>query len=238
MQFVTIEMTDKTRSIQHRPRPARRHLIDDAKRLAAFVAVGSDHDRNVMIGQRQWQVDARNDIERLQLDAGFFQQELDRRIAAHVDCGREREHAQSRRLGRAWRAKQLMEAEHFRLNGQARRFFAEQLRNQREIEPLARTGRSADHFRNQFVAQRTQIDTVERHRGQFGKSDSVRAERLGFGLIRIGQHMKTPDMTCKGDDRAAAADAARRSVPARNQAAFAARAGALAAAANCEETSP
>src|ERR1035437_3437613 len=49
--------------------------------LAAFIGVGSDHDGNVMIGQRYRQLYSRNDIKRQQFDSGLFQQKLNWRVA-------------------------------------------------------------------------------------------------------------------------------------------------------------
>ena len=51
MQLVAIQIADKVRRIQQRPRPTRRSAIDDTQRTEAFFGVGRDHDRNVMIGQ-------------------------------------------------------------------------------------------------------------------------------------------------------------------------------------------
>ncbi len=166
MQLVAIQMADKPRRIEKRPRPARRHRIDLAQRLQAFLRIGSDHDRDVVLGQRRRQVDAGDDVERLQLDPGIFQQELDRRVAAHVDGGRERQNAQFRLFRRTWRPVQLMKGEHFRLNGHSRLPVTQQLRDQRQIEPLARVGRAGGKLRNQFVAQWAKIGTFECHRRQ------------------------------------------------------------------------
>ena len=179
MQLVAIEIADETRRIEQRPRPARRGGVDDAERVAALLGIGSDHDRDVMIGQRHRQPDPGNDIKRQQFDAGFFQQEFDRRVAAHVDRGRERQHAQSRLFRRTWRAEQLMKGQHFRLDRQPRLLVAQKLRDQRQIEPLAGVGRSVGDLRDQFVPQRTKIGAAERHRRQPGESDPVRAQRLG-----------------------------------------------------------
>ena len=90
--------------------------IDHAQRIAAFLGVRRDHDRNVMVGQRRRQFCSGDHVERQQFDSGILQQELDRRIAAHVDRGRQRQHAQLRLFRRTGRTKQLMKAEHFRLD--------------------------------------------------------------------------------------------------------------------------
>ena len=50
MQLVAIQIADKVRRIQQRPRPTRRRAIDDTQRTEAFFGVGRNHDRNVMIG--------------------------------------------------------------------------------------------------------------------------------------------------------------------------------------------
>jgi hypothetical protein len=50
IQLVAIQIADKVRRIQQRARPTRRSAIDDTQRIATFLGVGRDHDRNVMIG--------------------------------------------------------------------------------------------------------------------------------------------------------------------------------------------
>ena len=50
MQLVAIQIADKVRRIQQRPRPTWRCTIDDTQRTEALLGVGRDHDRNVMIG--------------------------------------------------------------------------------------------------------------------------------------------------------------------------------------------
>ncbi|MGY4377770.1 hypothetical protein ACVWZ3_005409 [Bradyrhizobium sp. i1.3.6] len=78
-----------------------------------------------MIGQRFRQADILGHIERQQLEIGAFEQEFDRRVAAHVDVGRKGEHAQAGLRSRSGRAKQLMEGQHLRLDRQPRRLVAE-----------------------------------------------------------------------------------------------------------------
>ena len=95
-----------------------------------------------MLGQRRRQLDAGNDIERQQFDPGMFQQELDRRVTAHVHRGRQRQHPQFRLFHRTGRAKQLMKGQHLGLDRHPGLLVAEQLRDQRQIEPLARAGGS------------------------------------------------------------------------------------------------
>ncbi len=68
-----------------------------------------------------------------------------------------------------------MKGEHFRLNGHSRLPVTEELRDQRQIEPLARPGRAGGKLRNQFVPQRAKIGALERHRRQSGESDAVGA---------------------------------------------------------------
>ena len=50
MQLVAIQIADEVRRIQQRPRPTGRGAIDDTQRTPAFLGVGRDHNRNVMIG--------------------------------------------------------------------------------------------------------------------------------------------------------------------------------------------
>ena len=175
MQLVAIQIADKARRIQKRPRPARRHQIDLAQRLDTLLRIGSDHDRNIVLGQRCGQFHSGDDVERLQLDPGSLQQKLDGRVATHVDGGRERENAQVRLFRRTWRPVQLMKGEHFRLNGNSGLFVPQELRDQRQVEPLACSGGAGGKLRNQFVAQGAKICTFEGHRRQSGKSDSLRA---------------------------------------------------------------
>jgi hypothetical protein len=192
MQLVAIQIANQARRIQHRPRPARRDPIDDIKCIAAFLGVGSDHDRNVMIGQRCRQLDTGNDIERQQLDPGLFQQKLNRRVAAHVDRRRERQNAQPRLFGKTWRAKQLMKGEHFRLNRDPGLPVAQQLRDQRKIESLACAGRPVGDLRDQLVPQWTKIGAAKRQRREPGKSDPIRARRATcpFGTFKL--HGRAP----------------------------------------------
>ncbi len=92
VQLVAIEVADETGPVEQRPWPARRHRVDLAQRFDAFFRIRGDHDRHIMFGKRRRQIDARNDIKRLQFDCGIFQQEFDRGVAAHVDRGRQRQH--------------------------------------------------------------------------------------------------------------------------------------------------
>ena len=79
------------------PRPHR--CCRSASRQSSEV--GCDHDRDVMIGQRRRQVRLPGiDIKHQQFDAGLFEQEFDRRVAAHVDRRRQRQHPQPRLLPR------------------------------------------------------------------------------------------------------------------------------------------
>ena len=90
--------------------------------------------------------------------------------------------ASTRSLGcfrRTGRAVQLMKGQHFGLDGHARRLVAQKLRDQRQIERLARAGRAGGDHRHQFLLQRAQIDPAERHRRELGKSDAVRAGTRG-----------------------------------------------------------
>ena len=130
MQLVAIQVADKARQIQYRSRPARGGPIDDAKRIAAFLGIRRDHDRNVMIGERQRQLGVASDIKRQQLDTGLFQQEFDRRISAHVDGCRQRQHPQSRPRRRARRAVQPVKRQRLCLDQEAGLLFAKQLRDQ------------------------------------------------------------------------------------------------------------
>ena len=191
MQLVAIQIANQARRIQHRPRPAGRDGIDDAKRIAAFLGIGSDHDCHVMIWQRHRQVYPRNHIKRQQLDPGLLQQELDRRVAAHVDRGRERKNTQFRLFRGTWRAKQLMKREYFRLHRNSGLPVAQQLRYQRQIETFARAGRTPDDLRYQFVVQRTKIGAAKRHGRKPGESDPIGAQRFRISdrLLNIKLHL-------------------------------------------------
>src|SRR5260370_28680329 len=127
---------------------------------------------------------------------------------------------------------------------------AQQLRDQRQVEPLAGIGRSAGDLRKQFVTQRAKIGSAERHRRQLGESDPIGAKRLGRSdrFVDIRLHSRTPRMAndvCATERGASGiflsviprlpAAEVWRSTPGWFHAAFAA---ALAGAANCEETSP
>ena len=68
-----------------------------------------------------------------------------------------------------------MKGKHFRLDRQSGRLVAKQLRDQRQIEPLACTRRAGGDLRDQLVPQRAKIGAAERHRREPGKSDPVRA---------------------------------------------------------------
>ena len=196
IQLVAIQIADELGRIEQRSRPARRGLVDLAQGVAALFGVRRNHDGDVMFGQWFRQIDAGDDVKRLQLDRGVLQQELDRRVAAHVDRGRKRKDAQLRLLHRTGRTKQLMEGNHFRLDRQSRLLVAQQLRDQREIEPLAGPGRAARDLRDQFIPQRTQIGAAKRHRREPGKSDSIRAgimHEIGAG----GPQPARPKSPCR-----------------------------------------
>ena len=176
MQLVAIEIADELRRIEQRPRPARRGLVDLAQRIAALFGVGRDHDRDVMFGQRHRQFDAGDDIKRLQLDPGVLQQELDRRVAAHVHRRRERKHPQLR-LARPNRASETIDERRALPPGSPIPvcLSPSSCAISDEIEPLAGPGRAVGDFRHQLVPQRTQIGAAKRHRREPGKSDPIRA---------------------------------------------------------------
>ena len=190
MQLVAVEIANPARRIEQRPRPARDGGIDDAERIAAFFRIRSDYDRDVMIGQLQRQPGSGGDIQRQQLDPGWFQQKLDRRVATHVDRGCQRENAQLRLFRRTRRTKQPMKVEHLGLDRDPGRLVAEQLGDQRQIETFPGGGGAVGNFRNQLVAQRTKIGSIERHRRQPGKSDTIGANRLSHSnrLAQIRLH--------------------------------------------------
>ena len=152
MQFVAIEIADEMRRIEHRPRPARSSGADLAQRVAAIRRVGRDHDRDVMIGQRHRQFGIGDDVERHQLDGGSLQQKLDRRIAADVGRSRQRQNAQPRFRRRAAQTKQPMRREDVILDRETGLLVAEQLRDQRQIEPLARLDGTLDQPGDQAFA--------------------------------------------------------------------------------------
>ena len=101
VQLVAIEISDQSRRIEKRPRPARRHGLDLAQRLAAILGVRRDHDGDVVIGQRVRQFHVGKQVERRQFDRGPFQKEFDRRVAAEVGLRGEREDAKPRVWRRA-----------------------------------------------------------------------------------------------------------------------------------------
>ena len=188
MQLVAIEVADRTGPVEQRPRPARRHRIDLAQRLKAFFRIRGNHDRHVMFGKRHRQIDARDDIKRLQFDAGIFQEKLDRGVAAHVDRGRQRQHPQFRLFRRTGRTIQLMKGEHFGLDRHAGLLVAQKLRDQRQIEALACLRGAVGKLANQLVAQGAQVGPFERHRRQPGKADSIRARiarKAGRDILTI-----------------------------------------------------
>src|ERR1019366_9825066 len=87
-----------------------------------------------------------------------------------------------------------MKGEHFGLNGNPGLLVAQQLRYQRQIEPLTRASGSAGDLRDQFVPQWTKIGPTKRHRREFGKSDPIRARIANqagcFGALKL--HGKPP----------------------------------------------
>src|ERR1017187_7044559 len=87
-----------------------------------------------------------------------------------------------------------MKGEHFGLNGNPGLLVAQQLRYQRQIEPLARASGSAGDLRYQFVPQWTKISPAKCHRREFGKSDPVRARiaKQAGCFCALKLHGKTP----------------------------------------------
>ena len=87
-----------------------------------------------------------------------------------------------------------MKGEHFRLDRQPGLLVAQQLRDQRQIEPVACAGGSVGDLGYQFVAQWTKIGSAERHRREPGKSDPIRAQRFGIcrTFVDIMLHVKAP----------------------------------------------
>jgi len=127
MQLVAIEIGNAFRTIEQRPRPARCGVVDCRKRLAAFLGIGCDDDSDVVIGQRLRQTDTVDDVKRQQLNVATFEQKFDRRVAAHVDGRRKREHAHRGLYDSARRAEQLVESEHLGLDRKTRFLVAEKL---------------------------------------------------------------------------------------------------------------
>ena len=182
-QLVAIEARDEPRRIEQRPRPVRQCGIDRRKRVAAVFGVGSDHDRDVVVGQRGRQLGLGDHIQHHQLDAGFLQQEFDRHVAADVGGGCECEHAQPRLLRRARRPEQPMRQQHLVLDRKARLLVAEQLRNQRSVDALARIRGTVQQLCDQLRPFGTKIVAVEGQFGKFRHADTVSA----FGARRIGR---------------------------------------------------
>ncbi len=138
MQLVTIETADQLRRIHQRPWPVRRGASDLVECTSAIVGIGGDDHRDVVRRQPVGPARVRHDIKRRQFDAAAFEQEFDRRIAADVGGGRKRENAQMRRSRRARRPEKLMRRQDGLLDREPRLLVAEQLRDHRKIEPLAR----------------------------------------------------------------------------------------------------
>ena len=199
MQLVAVEIADALRRVEQRARPTRDRRIDLAQRLAAILGVGGDHDRDVMIGQRHRQFGLADDIEHHQFDAGFLEQELDRRVAAHVGRRRQRQNAQPRIPRNAGRAEQLMGQQHLVLDGKAGRLVAEQLGDQRQVEPLARLRTAIEQLRDQLRPDRPKILAVEGHLREPRHADAIGA--AGAGSLRQLEgprvHMTTPQRPCR-----------------------------------------
>ena len=176
MQLVAIQIADEMRRIEHRLRPARRGGVDLAQRVAAILQVGSDHDRDVMIGQRHRQFDFGNDIQRHQLDCGLLQQELDRRVAADVGRSRQRQNAQPRFRRRTRRTEQPMRRKDIMLDRKTGLLVAQQLRDQRQIEPLARLDGAVDQLGDQLLPQRAKTDPCHCHFREPGHGRSRSAQ--------------------------------------------------------------
>ncbi len=73
--------------------------------------------------------------------------------------------------------KQLMEGEHLGLDRKPALLFAEQLRDQRQIEPLACAGGAIGDLRDDLIAQWPKVNSLKRHRRQPGKADPIRKGR-------------------------------------------------------------
>ncbi|MGY3357647.1 hypothetical protein ACVWZK_004310 [Bradyrhizobium sp. GM0.4] len=184
IQLVAIEIANEIGTIEQRLRPVRRGLLDQRERLPALLGIGCDHDGDVVLRQSIRQADALDNVERQQLDVGIFKQEVDRRVAAHVDIGGEREHAQAGFWSRARRTKQLVEGEHLGLDHQPSLLLAEKLGNQREIEAFAGLRRSLLDPRQQPLAQRIQVTSLEGAARQLRKADAVGIGRRGHAARR------------------------------------------------------
>ena len=218
VQLVAIEVADKARQIEQRPRPARRHGIDLAQRLGTFLRIRRDHDRHVVFGKRRRQIDAGDDVECLEFDAGFLQQEFDRGVAAHVDRRSKRQHAQFRPFKRTGRTVELMKGENFRLDRHSRLLVTQKLRDQRQVEALARACRPIGKLLNQLVPQRAEICSFERHRRQSGKADPVCARitrEFGRGILTF--HGKPPLVSTRPCRQAVLQDWRWRDLPGRSR---------------------
>jgi len=145
----------------------------------AVLGIRGDHDGDVVIGQCRRQVDAVDDVKRHQLGAGFLQQEFDRRVAAHVGLGCKRQHPKPRTWRRTADAEQLVRAEDVVLDGKAGLLVAEQLRDQRQIEPLAGRRGAVKQLVDQRPPHRAKVPAVKRHLGEPGGADAIGAGCIG-----------------------------------------------------------
>jgi len=175
IELVAVEIADALRRIEQRARPALRHRADLLQRIAAVVGVGGDHDRDVMIGQRRRQAGGADDIQHHQLDVGVFQQKFDRRVAAHVGRRRQRQHSQPRCLRRAWQPEQPMRRENLALDGETGVLVAEELADQRQVEPLARARRTVQELCAQLRPHRAEIASIEGELRKLRHADAIGA---------------------------------------------------------------
>ena len=181
MQLVAIEIADKPRRIEQRPRPARREVGDLVESAATIFRVGCNYDRDVVVGQPVGPADFQHDIERGQFDAAAIEQKFDRRVAAHIGCRRQRQHTQVRRLHRARRTKQLMRCKYRLLNRKPGLLVAQQLRDQGKIKPLARFNGAVEQPGDQMLPQRAKIFSGLGRFRESGKADALSTGRPGDG---------------------------------------------------------
>ena len=132
-------------------RDAARSILRSASRHSS--GVGRDHDGDVMIGQRRPAI--RLPASHKASSVRCRTPPAKTRSACCCPCRSPPQAPERAAAGffRAWRTEQLMGGEYLVLDRKTRRLVAQQLRDQRQIEPLACLGGAVDHLGDQAFAR-------------------------------------------------------------------------------------
>jgi hypothetical protein len=154
---------DPVRAIEYRSRPCRCQPLDGIEGDAMVVGLADGDECQIVVRHRFAEGLARHDVERVELDVGTLEQELERCVGTDVAGHGEGQQAERRRdvsEGRAIDPAQLQRVRLTRTTGVA---VAEQLLEDGKVQKRGRVVRLVNVFADELAPERRQIGTVELH---------------------------------------------------------------------------